>query len=49
MTDILEAATRVRTTPAGASRQMLDANLRTRDAVLHNLEVIREAVKKFPD
>jgi uncharacterized protein with HEPN domain len=47
--DILEAATRVRTYLAGASRQTLDADLRTRDAVLHNLEVIGEAVKKLPE
>jgi len=47
--DILEAATRVRTYLAGASRQTLDSDLRTRDAVLHNLEVIGEAVKKLPD
>jgi len=33
--DILEAATRVRTYLAGASRQTLDSDLRTRDAVLH--------------
>ncbi len=47
--DILEAAIRVRTYLAGASRQTLDSDLRTRDAVLHNFEVIGEAVKKLPE
>lgn len=47
--DILEAAIRVRTYLAGASRQTLDSDLRTRDAVLYNLGVIGEAVKKLPE
>ena len=47
--DILEAATRVRTYLAGASRQTLESDLRTCDAVLHNLEVIGEAVKRLPE
>ncbi len=47
--DILEAATRVRTYLAGASRQTLDSDVRTRDAVLHNLGVIGEAIKKLPE
>ena len=47
--DILEAATRIRSYVEGASRGTLDTDLRTRDAVLHNLEVIGEAVKKLPE
>lgn len=47
--DILEAAARIRTYLAGGSRLTLESDLRTRDAVLHNLEVIGEAIKKLPD
>jgi uncharacterized protein with HEPN domain len=46
--DVLDAASRIRSYLEGRTRPTLDEDLRTRDAVFHNLEVIGEAVKKLP-
>jgi uncharacterized protein with HEPN domain len=45
--DIIEAAEAIRDFTAGQSRESLAADRKTRDAVIRNLEVIGEAVKKL--
>ncbi len=47
--DILEAIGRIRTYTAGMSADSFAADNKTLDAVLRNLEVIGEAVKRIPD
>jgi uncharacterized protein with HEPN domain len=47
--DIVEAAEAIREFTADATRDSLAADRRTRDAVIRNLEVIGEAVKKLPE
>jgi len=46
--DILEATSRIRLYAAGLSLEELREDTRTLDAVVRNLEVIGEAVKKVP-
>jgi len=46
--DIVEAAARIRRYTAGLSLEALRDDTKTLDAVVRNLEVIREAVKKVP-
>ena len=47
--DILEACAKVRVLVAGMDLPAFSGDWRTRDAALHNLEVIGEAVKRLPD
>ncbi len=47
--DILEAIDKIRTYTAGMSADSFAADNKTLDAVLRNLEVIGEAVKRIPD
>jgi len=47
--DILEAIDKIRTYTAGMSADSFAADSKTFDAVLRNLEVIGEAVKRIPD
>ena len=47
--DILSATERILGYVAGMSESEFVADLRTQDAVIRNLEVIGEAVKKLPD
>ena len=47
--DIVEAADSIREFTTGATRESLAADRKTRDAVIRNLEVIGEAVKKLPE
>ncbi|HDQ98868.1 MAG TPA: DUF86 domain-containing protein [candidate division WOR-3 bacterium] len=47
--DIAEAAEAVREFTEGITREQLAADRKTRDAVIRNLEVIGEAVKKLPE
>ncbi len=47
--DILEAIGKIRTYTAGMSADSFGADDKTLDAVLRNLEVIGEAVKRIPD
>ena len=46
--DILEAIRRVRTYTEGYSRDKFQADPRTVDAVVRNLEIVGEAVKRLP-
>jgi uncharacterized protein with HEPN domain len=46
--DILEAAGAAREFVAGMGKEELGKDRRTRDAVVRNLEIIGEAVKKLP-
>ena len=46
--DILEAAAAAREFVAGMSKDELGNDRRTRDAVVRNLEIVGEAVKKLP-
>ena len=47
--DVLEAISKIRTYTAGMSADSFAADNKTLDAVLRNLEVIGEAVKRIPD
>lgn len=47
--DILEAIGKIRSYTAGMSADSFAADNKTLDAVLRNLEVIGEAVKRIPD
>jgi uncharacterized protein with HEPN domain len=47
--DILEAAAKIRNYTAGLSLETFSIDSKTVDAVVRNLEVIGEAVKKIPD
>ncbi len=47
--DILEAIEAIRDYTAGVSRESFGQDRKTVDAVLRNLEVIGEAVKRLPD
>ena len=47
--DILEAIDKIRTYTVGMSAGTFAADSKTLDAVLRNLEVIGEAVKRVPD
>lgn len=47
--DVLEAISKIRTYPVGLSLKMLSDDSKTLDAVVRNLEVIGEAIKKVPD
>jgi uncharacterized protein with HEPN domain len=47
--DILEAIGAIRDYTAGVSRESFGQDRKTVDAVLRNLEVIGEAVKRLPD
>lgn len=47
--DILEAIGKIRTYTVGMSADSFAADNKTLDAVLRNLEVIGEAVKRIPD
>ena len=47
--DILEAIDRIRRYTAGLSLKTFSSDQKTLDAVVRNLEVIGEAVKKVPD
>jgi uncharacterized protein with HEPN domain len=47
--DILEAAAKIETITQGIDRAAFTGNWRIRDVVLHNLEVIGEAVKRLPE
>jgi uncharacterized protein with HEPN domain len=47
--DILEAIDKIRTYTVGMSADSFAADNKTLDAVLRNLEVIGEAVKRIPD
>ena len=47
--DILEAIRRIRQYTGGLSRTALEQDTRTTDAVLRNLEIVGEAVKRLPD
>jgi uncharacterized protein with HEPN domain len=46
--DIIEAASAAREFVAGMDKDALAKDRRTRDAVVRNLEIIGEAVKKLP-
>lgn len=47
--DILRSAERIGAFMAGLSRDQFFADIKTQDAVVRNLEVIGEAVKRLPD
>ena len=47
--DIAEAAEAICEFTAGITKEELTADRKTRDAVIRNLEVIGEAVKKLPE
>jgi uncharacterized protein with HEPN domain len=47
--DILEAAAKIDTMLLGTDRTAFSGDWRIRDVVLHNLEVIGEAVKRLPE
>ena len=47
--DILEAASRIQSYTAGLTRAQFSCDLKTLDAVVRNLVVIGEAIKKIPD
>ena len=46
--DILQAIARVRTYTEGMDREAFEADPKTTDAVLHNLEILGEAAKRIP-
>lgn len=46
--DILEAIRRIRDYTKGYSKERLHSDLRTADAVVRNLEIVGEAVKRLP-
>jgi uncharacterized protein with HEPN domain len=47
--DIIEAAVKIETVILGLDQAAFSADWRIRDVVLHNLEVIGEAVKRLPE
>lgn len=47
--DILEAAAKIETMLLGLDQDAFSGDWRIRDVVLHNLEVIGEAVKRLPE
>lgn len=47
--DILEASRKIRAYTEGLSQKAFAADPKTLDAVVRNLEIIGEAVKKIPD
>ena len=47
--DILEAASRIQSYTSGLTHAQFSADLKTLDAVVRNLEIIGEAIKKIPD
>lgn len=47
--DILDAAGTIRDFTSGLTKEQLASDRKTRDAVVRNLEVIGEAVKKLPE
>lgn len=47
--DILEAIRRIRSYTDGLNAKKFEADLKTQDAVIRNLEVIGEAAGKLPD
>lgn len=47
--DILEAAVKIETMLLGIDQATFSGDWRIRDVVLHNLEVIGEAVKRLPE
>lgn len=46
--DILQAAGRIQQYPNGFDQRQFEADTKTVDAVLHNLEIIGEAAKRVP-
>ena len=46
--DILQAIGRIQTYTAGFDREAFQADQKTADAVLHNLEILGEAAKRIP-
>jgi len=49
LSDILEAAGKIETMLQGIDQATFSGDWRIRDVVLHNLEVIGEAVKRLPE
>lgn len=47
--DILQSCRKIERYTAGLDRSAFEADEKTRDAVLRNLEIIGEAVKNLPD
>ena len=47
--DILEAVSRIQSYTSGLTHTQFSADLKTLDAVVRNLEIIGEAIKKIPD
>ncbi len=47
--DILDAARKIRAYTEGMSQKTFAADSKTLDAVVRNLEIIDEAIKKIPD
>ena len=47
--DILEAASRIQSYTSGLSYAQFSSDLKTLDAVVRNLEIVGEAIKKTPD
>ncbi|MGH9429056.1 MAG: HepT-like ribonuclease domain-containing protein [Terriglobia bacterium] len=47
--DILDAARKIRTYTEGMSQKTFAADPKTLDAVVRNLEIIGEAIKKIPE
>ena len=47
--DILEAASRIQSYTSGLTQAQFSTDLKTLDAVVRNLEIIGEAIKKIPD
>ncbi len=47
--DILDAARKIRAYTEGMSQKKFAADSKTLDAVVRNLEIIGEAIKKIPD
>lgn len=47
--DILEAGSRIQSYTSGLTRARFSGDLKTLDAVVRNLEIIGEAIKKIPD
>ena len=47
--DILEAVSRIQSYTSGLDHTRFSSDLKTLDAVVRNLEIIGEAIKKIPD
>ena len=47
--DILEAASRIQAYTTGLTSKQFSSDLKTLDAVVRNLEIIGEAIKKIPE